>query len=163
MSWRSLALVCQNTFRTHCLCRPLLCAAPNSAATSSSNALRQRSFLSWVGCLLWQPSSFMLPYAMAIHLAPTSANDKVTRPRMHLKRFVKLQELKTGGEGNLLLSFPKTWWQGSSHSWDSHFFHKSHKVGQPSSFMLPYAMALPSCLLVSVGGRCSQRPGPHAY
>src|ERR1700737_1476582 len=50
--------------------------------------------------------------------------------------------LTTGGEETLLLSSSKTWWQGSSHSWDSHFLHKSRKVGQPSSLMLSYAMVI---------------------
>ena len=43
-----LALNCacmSNTFRTHYPCKPLFCATPTSVATSSSNALRQSSFL----------------------------------------------------------------------------------------------------------------------
>ena len=52
------------------------------------------------------------------------------------------KNLSTAGEENLLSSSPKTWWQCSSHFWDSQFFHKSDKVGQSSSFMIPYAMAM---------------------
>ena len=50
--------------------------------------------------------------------------------------------LSTCNEDNLLLSSPKTWWQGSSHSWDNHFFNKSDKVEQLSSFPLSYAMTI---------------------
>ena len=52
------------------------------------------------------------------------------------KGLSKSANLSTGGEENLLLSSPKTWWQGSSHSWDSHFLHKPDKVRQPWSLML---------------------------
>src|ERR1700738_2293664 len=48
--------------------------------------------------------------------------------------------LTTGGEETLLLSSSKTWWQGSSHSWDNHFLHKPDKVRQPLSLLLSYAM-----------------------
>jgi hypothetical protein len=44
IAWRSPALVSQNTSRTHCLCTPWSRAIPNNVATSSSNALRQRTF-----------------------------------------------------------------------------------------------------------------------
>ena len=36
--------------------------------------------------------------------------------------------LSTGGEDDALLSFPKAWWQSSSHYWDSHVSNKSNKV-----------------------------------
>jgi hypothetical protein len=82
---------------------------------SSSKTWWQGSSHSWDSHFLHkldkvgQPSSFMLLYAMAIHFASTSANAKVTRPRMHLKRFVKVRNLSTGGEENLFLSSPKAW------------------------------------------------------
>ena len=50
--------------------------------------------------------------------------------------------LSMGCKDNLLLNSPKTWWQGSSHSWDSHILHKLNKVRQASSFMLSYAMVI---------------------
>ena len=69
-----------------------------------------KNSLSWVVRLLWQPSSFMLPYALA--LVCTS------------KGLLKSVNLSMGGNDDLLLSFPKTRWQSSSHSWDSHIFQQ---------------------------------------
>ena len=89
-----------------------------------------------------QPSSFMLSYAIAIHLTSTSANGKISRPRMHLKGLSNSMNLSTGGEINLLLSSWKTWWQGSSHSWDRHFLPKPDKVRQPLRLMLSHAMVM---------------------
>jgi hypothetical protein len=67
---------------------------------------------------------------------------KLLAPVCTSKGLSNFANLSTGGEENLVLSSLKTWWQGSSHFWDSHFLHKLDKVGQPSSFMLLYAMAI---------------------
>ena len=83
-----------------------------------------------MSCLsFWQPLSFMLSYAMAIQLASTLRQCKITRPRRPAIRFVKFRELEHGRQDNLLWNSPKAWWQSSSHSWDTIFpFNKSDKV-----------------------------------
>ena len=106
---------------------------------SSPKTWRQASSYFW-DSYFWhksdkvrQPSNFMLPCTMAIHFASTCVNDKVTRPVCTSKGLSNCANLTTGGEKNLVLSSSKTWWQGSSHSWDSPFFYKTYKVGQGST------------------------------
>ena len=50
--------------------------------------------------------------------------------------------LSTGGEDNMVLSYPNTWWQGSSDFWDIHFLYNLDKVRQPLSLMLSYAIVI---------------------
>ena len=84
----------------------------------------------------------MLSYAMAIQIVSTIRQWPKLPLYAYAKGLSNTVNLSTDGKDNLLLSSPKTWWQSSSHSWDSHFFHKSDKVGQPSSLIILYAMAI---------------------
>ena len=49
----------------------------------------------------------MLSYEMAIQLASTLRQCKITHPRIHLKRFVKFRELEHGRQRELVLKLPK--------------------------------------------------------
>ena len=105
MAWSSLALLFQNTSRTHCACRSLLWATPNNIATYPNNVLTWRvvshelavSFDNHRPSCNGHPSCINNP-PMANLLAPVSLTSKV------LSNFVNLS---TSDEDNLILSSPK--------------------------------------------------------
>jgi hypothetical protein len=124
MAWRLLAHMSQNTSRTHYMFTPWSCATPTSVVTSPSNILRPRLISHELVV------SFDNPWASCSHkqwpsnLHQHSANAKSLAPVYTSKGLPNSANLSTGGEDYLFLSSPKTWWQNSSHSWDSHFFQQ---------------------------------------
>ena len=107
MTLRSLMFMPQNTSRTHCLCKPLLCATPNIVATTSSNALRPKKISHELAASFstHRASCFHMQWPSILH--QQSANAKVTQPAMHLKRFVKFHELEHRRQRQLALKLPK--------------------------------------------------------
>ena len=122
MAWRSLALVSQNTSRTHSpslhlgLVQPQL-VLPRLQAMYYGEEL---FLMSW-------PSSLTTIelHALICNGHPPCINTppmpKSLTPVCTSKGLSSFANLSTGGEDYLFLSSPKAWWQSLSHSWDSHF------------------------------------------
>ena len=106
MTWRSLAFVCQNTFRTHCPCTPLLCAtqlvSPHLQAMHYGKEVLCHELVVFFDN--HRASCSHMQWPSILH--QQSAIGKVTHPRMHLKRFVKLRELKYGQRRQLAPKLP---------------------------------------------------------
>ena len=102
-----LAFVSQNTSRTHCGCRPLLCTTPNNVATSSSNALWQKFFvMSWPSLL-----TTIEFHALICNGHPSYINNppmaKSLAPVYTSKGLSNSANLSMSCKNNLFLSSPK--------------------------------------------------------
>jgi len=112
MAWRSLALVSQNTSRTHSPCIHLGLVQPQLVLSRLQTMYygEELFLMSWPSSLTTIELHALIcnGHPPCIHTPPMP---KSLTPICTSKGLSSFANLSTGGEDNLFLSSPKAWWQ----------------------------------------------------